>query len=668
MAWVYNLLDSSTTLTLNGGTNYALLPDGFQAPAPARRTTFGGRNYFRDGSDLMERVFSNRTVTVKIWIKGSTQDNLIANINAINNIVERGAEYSRTGLGSQLVLRRQWDNATNTSDFNVIDGELSVGGDAGDVHRFSPSTDYRIPATLSLICEPFILGEAETVENYIDNASFEITGTDLANWTQNIAGGASGSTALDTTQKKYGLASLKCTMTDTGGAGNVVGHTQVRTEVDAAEVWSFSVWVHVTALSNAKAGLELLYDDGSATVTSTYQTSVTSDWTLLSLANQTVPSGAGQVTIKLQINSTAADATGVAYFDGATAVLSSSLPDSFVTSRNVANSYADNSQATTNYIDVYPNLGDVPALMQVRVAENEAHTSMYVGARHAGRHTDTNMWIEGIGSGSIIHDQAGFLETQEGNQAGMNTGAPALDSGSVVTTFKIVNASGGTADLAADTWFRGNTTITTPPEGQYRVLFRVGFRTNIGAIASEELHFGMSYSYGAFTLLDDTNPSTANFTAFASSATAQVGHLLDLGTINIPPIGTPEGQTGADFVLKIFLGTNAANSSGNGDYLEFYTDAFMLLPIDFGGLYLSKDSSQDVVLLDSRSKNKAAYILNTSNVVQSFPSNQLGTMPTAHPEGTRLYFAFGENADNDWVIASGAAVSVTVVPRFLYVR
>jgi hypothetical protein len=666
MAWVYNLLDSSTTITLNGGTNYALMPDGFSAPPPPRRQTFGGRNYFRDGSDLMERVFENRTVTVRIWIKGSSQDNLIANINAVNNLLERGAEYARTGLGTQLLLRRQWDNATNTSDFSVIEGHLQIDGDAGDVHRFSPSTDYRISAILVLVCQPFILGDAETIENFIDNASFEITGTDLADWTQNID--ATGSTALDTTQKKYGLASMKLTMTDSAGSGRVVERTQVRAEVDATEVWSFSVWVHVTALSSAKAGLVLLYDDGSATTTTLYQTSVTSDWTLLSLANQTAPSGAGQVTIKLRLESTAADATGVAYFDGATAVLSSSLPDSFVTSRNVANSYADNSQATTNYIDVYPNLGDIPALMQVRVAENEAHTSMYVGARHAGRHTDTNMWIEGIGSSSIIHDQANFLETQEGNQAGMNTGAPALDSGSVVTTFKIVNATGGTADLAADTWFRGNTTITTPPEGQYRVLFRVGFRTNIGAIASEELHFGMSYTYGAFTLLDDTNPSTANFTAFASSATERVGHLLDLGTINIPPIGTPEGQTGADFVLKIFLGTNAANSSDNSDYLEFYTDAFMLVPIDFGGLYLSKDSAQDVVLLDSRSKNKAAYILDTSNVVQSFPSNQLGTMPTAHPEGTRLYFAFGENADNDWVIASGAAVSVTVVPRFLYVR
>ena len=98
MAWVYNLLDSSTTITLNGGTNYALIPDGFSAPPPPRRQTFGGRNYFRDGSDLMERVFQNRTVTVRIWIKGSSQDNLIANINAINNLLERGAEYARTGL------------------------------------------------------------------------------------------------------------------------------------------------------------------------------------------------------------------------------------------------------------------------------------------------------------------------------------------------------------------------------------------------------------------------------------------------------------------------------------------------------------------------------------------------------------------------------------------
>ena len=94
----------------------------------------------------------------------------------------------------------------------------------------------------------------------------------------------------------------------------------------------------------------------------------------------------------------------------------------------------------------------------------------------------------------------------------------------------------------------------------------------------------------------------------------------------------------------------------------------MLVPIDMGGIYLSKTSATDVVLIDSRSKPNGTYILNSADVVQSFPSNQLGTPPTAHPKGSRIYFAFGAGATNTWVIASGAKVKVTVVPRFLYVR
>jgi hypothetical protein len=668
MAWVYNLLNDDTTITLNGGTSYALQPNGFSAPPPKRRQTFGGANYFRDGSDLMQRRFANRQVTVNIWIKGSSQDTLITNINAINDILERGSEYSRTGLGSQLKLRRQWDNATNTSDFNVIEGVLNVQGDAGDVHRFSPSDNYRIPATLVFVCEPFILGASETIENFVDNASFEITDTDLANWTQNID--ATGSTALDTTQQKFGLASMKLTMTDSGGSGQVVERTQTLTDVDAAEVWSFSAWVHVTAVSNAKAGLILLYNDGSATTTTVYQTAVTSDWTLLSLANQTAPSGATQVIVKLRLEATAADATGVAYFDGVTAVLAASLPDSFVTSRNVGNSYADDSQATTNYIDVYPAVGagggDVPALMQLRLAGEANTTSVYAGARHGSRHTDDDIWIEGEGGTTSVLIDVSQTSENTGTQAGMNTSSAALDSESSVAHVYLENTAGTSFTVPIDSYFRTNFTIASPPEGQFRVLARAGWESNTGSGAPERFSFGLSYTYGGFTLLDDTNPSRTNFDALNSSATEQRGGVVDLGTITIPPVGIPENMTGASLVLKVFYDLNTATPSTHGQQLQWFLDAIMLMPIDAGGIYLSKPSATDVLLIDSLSKPSGVYILNSSDVVQSFPTNQLGTPPTAHPDGTRIYFAFIHTSS--WVIASGAKARVTVVPRFLYVR
>jgi hypothetical protein len=664
MAFAYSLIDDTTTLALNGGTSYALQPDGFDAPAPDRRQTFSGGGYFRDGSDLMERRFANRVVTLNIWIKGSSQDNLIANINAIHTILERGAEYSRSGLGSQLVLRRQWDSATNTSDFNVIEGAMSVQGDAGGIHRFSPSSDIRIPAIIELTCQPFILGTAETIDNYVDNAGFEIADTALANWTQNID--ATGSTARDTTQKKFGAASLKLIMTDSGSSGQVVERTQVRAEVDAAEVWSFSVWVHLTALSNAKAGLVLLYDDGSATTTTSYQTSTTSDWTKLTLANQTAPSGAGQVTIKLRLESTAADATGTAYFDGMTAVLSASAPDSWVGGHNVANAFADDSQATTNYIDIHPTGGDVPALVQVYVKENEDHTTVWAGARHGDRQTDADIWLEGEGGTKTrLVDDSTLTETST-NQAGMNTGSAALDSESSVAHQYFTNGSGGSYTLPIDVWFQNQIALSGIPEGQYRVLARAGWESDTSTVASQELIWGFGVTQGDFS--QDFDALINNFVAFESSSAETVGHLLDLGTVTIPAIKSPTGITGQSFKINIWSGTNATNAMANGQKLEYFLDAVMLMPIDQGSMYVSKTAGTDTVLIDSRSQPSGAYLLDGSDVATSYPDQQLGSPIYAHPDGTRVYFAFGSGSTNTWVIAHGATVKVTVVPRYLYVR
>jgi len=667
MAFAYNLQNDTTTLTLNSGTNYSVQPDGFDAPPPRRRQNFSGGGFFRDGSDLMERRFTNRTVTLNIWIKGSSQDNLIANINAVNHLLERGAEYSRTGIGSQLVLRRQWDSATNTSDFNVIEGVLTIVGDAGDVHRFSPSSDLRISASLQLICEPFILGTAETIENYINNPGFEVDDTDLANWSETKT--ATGTTARDATQKKFGDASLKLTMTNSGGSGQVIERSQVRAEVDATEVWSFSVWVHVTALSNAKAGLVLLYDDGSATTTTSYQTSVTSDWTKLTLENQTAPSGAGQVTIKLRLEATAGSATGTAYFDGAMLVLSASSPDSWVSGHNVANGFADDSQATTNYIDIHPIGGDVPALIQVYALEGTDHTTVWAGARHGDRMTDTDLWLEGESASRVITATVSELAETNGTQAGMNTGSAALDSESSVGHFVLTNSSGSSYTVLADTWFYAAFTLSSLPVGQYRVLLRAGWESDTSTVASQELNWGVGVRQGDFVELDATNPSTTKFVTFESSSAETVGHLLDLGTITVPTIKSPAGLTSQAFDIRVYMGTTASNATGNGEAIEWFLDAVMLMPIDQGSVYVSKTAGTDLVLIDSRSKPSGVYLLNTSTeVAESYPANQLGSPIFAHPDGTRIYFVFGTGATNTWVIADATTVKVTIIPRYLYVR
>jgi len=662
MAWTYTLRtdDSGTVLALNDGTNYSVQQDGFNAPAPARRMAVGGQSLFRHGADLLERVYENRVVNLRLWIMGSSRDNLITNINAINAALERAAEYAAFGLGSQLLFRRQWDSATNASDFHVLEGVLTLEGETTTLH----AKNNRIAAVLHLLCKPFVLGSAITASNYVFDPSFEIAGTALADWTENIT--ATGTTARSTAQAKYGTASLLLTMTNSGASGQVVERTQVLTDVDAAEVWSYSAWINFTALSNAKAVLVALYNDGGATQVTVERTTVTSGWVQITLANQTVPAGATQVTLKLRLESTASSATGTLYFDGAMAVLASSVPEIFVSGRDVYNHYDDDGQAHINYVDIYGVPGDLPALCQIKLTENEAHTEFWAGARHSGRLDDGSIWIEGESTtDNEINTPANFTYSS-------NSTADAAASNGAMEQTELIRQVGSDAALVAGTYARHEFTISTLPEGQYRVLIRCGWSHTDAAPdpTALDFQFGLSWTYGAQTLLDDTNPATASFVTLPSGLAEDAYAILDLGAIKVPPAVTPDGMTAASLVLKIFeryLNASGAVFTGaTGGRASWLLDAIFLLPVDTGMAYVSKTSAADVLLLDSRSRRQAVALLNTSDVIQSVPSTQYASAIEAHPNGTRVYCLW--EASNVHTIANGAKATVIVVPRYLAVR
>ena len=386
MAWSIQLENSATSLNLNDGTAFKVLMNGVDAPAPTLRTTYAGdSNLFRSGSRLIKQAYNNRTVILNLQVIGSSSDTLATNVESLEGFLRKAHEFSTFGLGSQVKLKYQWDSATNPVYFHVITGTFEPITAEQHGAMLQVNSDL-LNATLTLTCEPFAYGSQESIQNYVRDPSFEVAGTALADWTENKT--ATGTTARDTSTSKYGNANLKLTMTNSGGSGQVIERTQTLADVDAGEVWSFGVWIHLTALSNSKAGLVLLYNDGSATTTTSYRTTTTSDWTLLSLANQTAPSGATQVIVKLRLEATASSATGTCYVDAVTAVQATALPTTFVSSYEIANNLEDSAQLFTNYLDIYNIPGEVPATLQVYATENENHTKFWMGARQASRVSD----------------------------------------------------------------------------------------------------------------------------------------------------------------------------------------------------------------------------------------------------------------------------------------
>jgi hypothetical protein len=824
MAWTFQIEDATTSLNLNDGTSFKVMPGGFGAPSPSLRTTFAGDgNLFRSGSRLIRQSYNNRIVTLGVQVIGTSTDVLASNIESLESYLRSAQEFSSFASGSQIKLRYQWDSATSPVFFHVITGTF----DAIDAAQHGPmlTLNTRLQnARLTLICEPFAYGAQEVISNYVNDPSFEIAGTALADWTESKT--ATGTTARSTAQAKFGDASLLLTMTNSGGSGQVIERNQTLADVDAGENWSFECWAYVTALSNAKAGLVLLYNDGSATTATSYITSTNSGFVQMTIANQTVPSGATQVIVKLRLEATASSATGTAYFDAVTAVADSAIPTTWVSSRNVANIYSDASQATTNYLDVYNVPGNQPALLQLKAAENEAHTKFWMGARHNGRLDDAGIFHEaedfvntdwlvdnsdaatsagnetritrspvhvatvvatdtsttGFSTGTLavsgirraliawlstntnvahtsvtFNSDEGFTKVNEQESGGNKISIWVLKDPSVATaaiacvcastTEACLNVSAYQYASAETVWYanatestpvtaathtsgnvaatalgdlfvfgafhdnndggaatsgftlRGSSSagshtldngdtlfdetpkdkgftwtgsvvaagqaltlkagadqasipmvitkaISTPPRGQYRVLARADGQ---GAVWS----LGAGYGYGSITV----TPSASN--DYPATTGAAGYEILDLGTLTIPPVAIPENVSAGSFTIRVaaYLSTAAASKT-----LDL--DSIMLMPIDFGSLYLSKTSGTDVILSDSISDLRTAILLDASDVVQSIPSTQGGDPPMIHPDGTRLYFVSDDGAAD---IDDGWKMAVRVEPRFLSV-
>ena len=65
MAWTFQIEDATTSLNLNDGTSFKVMPGGFGAPSPSLRATYAGDgNLFRSGSRLIRQSYNNRTVTL----------------------------------------------------------------------------------------------------------------------------------------------------------------------------------------------------------------------------------------------------------------------------------------------------------------------------------------------------------------------------------------------------------------------------------------------------------------------------------------------------------------------------------------------------------------------------------------------------------------------------
>ena len=458
MAVTVQLTDGTNTVNLNDGTTFTTR--NISMPTPTYRTAMSGAgNLDRSGSYLLSQSYNNRTISLSVMVDGTSMDNLIAKINTVHDILRRATDFSQHGFGSQVYLNYQQDSATNAIRFNVIQGTYNPLGNVN--FPALNIADVLTNTVVSLVCEPFGIMAQETLSNYVDNPSFEVAGTSPStDWTQ--AHTATGTSANDTTEYIFGATNLKLIMTDSTSGGEWIGRYQ---DIASAADLTWSLYFHgrLDAASNSVLKLVAQFLDSADNVLLEedwiLDSTSSTDYSRLVLTSIKSPTNTDTLRVWCRLESSAVDATGTAFIDGWFADQVTSFPIAWMAGRAVYNhleaSTASDSQEEINYLDIYDVPGDIPSLMQIKVTENEAHTKLWIGARHADRLLDTALWHEG---------------NQFTGGDGLANTVDVTASNGVVGRWDASSAGAASTNAASPTI--ASEVVASPSVGQYRVLVR----------------------------------------------------------------------------------------------------------------------------------------------------------------------------------------------------
>ena len=540
MAYTLELSDGTTTYNLLDGPNtFGAKRDTLNIGVPeASRAT--SQSILRTGFDVTAHAYSKRTVSFLMSVTGTSIANLTTNLQNVTDAIRKARVWAITGAGSKWRLKYNPGGSAKDVYFTVRDGVVAVPPGALNTTNFASGNGIMTNVGVTLTCDPLAEGDSETIENYVDDPGFEVAGTALADWTENKT--ATGTTARDTSVKKWGNASLKLVMT-AGSSGQVIERHQTLTDIDAAEVWSYQVWVRIDALSNCKVVFEVDYTGGTPDITAESTSVDATQFVKLTLANKTAPSGTTAAVIRLRLEATGASPSGTVYFDGVLAVLASAIPDTWVSSRNVYNNLDDDDQAGVNNIDIHDVPGDQPAKLQLKLTENENHTKIWAGARHDTRQYDAGIrheaedfatWDEEPTDGSPSDGAYGKLITgiiHDANSSG------SVITNSVLTVSHTVGTTHGSRCLIVGVAVK-DASETTPSS----VTFNSVAMTQIGSTVTKT---GESISLWRLV-----NPATGANDIVATFGTTcdeiSLGGISLYGVDQTTPVGTSANAHGSD--------------------------------------------------------------------------------------------------------------------------
>ena len=631
MAYTIKLYDGTTTIDLHDGTTYKVEEGGFTCPPPSRHQAWSGASHFRDGTDLVEQHYNNRTVTVLVQIIGTDEDTLATAIQDVEQMLERAKDYSAYGIGTNVELQYAWDGATTTVYFDVITGSLDLGRFQTiylDKHHMVRS------AIITLTCKPFARGAEVVLSNYLRNPGFELwTGGVPDEWTlQNITA------TEDTDAADVHQGDSSCILLGAGGAAVSYAWQAINGwNVPLVKIYTFDLWVRIVAGVGAEVQ-QISIEDG---VAETFSGAIPKDgdWHFVTVTRPLNP-GATHCHVRIYYDTGASgQQLDVMHVDqGGVWSYADCTPDYFpaagwVSGRELTNRCDQSAGAGyenfINYLDTYEIPGDVPAALKVYVEEVDATNEMWVMQ-------------------TTRHDKEELILEAEDRTAEVNVAGNALVWTAPVGVSHGQYLNGAAANAEAGTnyfYFRLSSAVLK--RGLYKVLAAVYYS------AVDVFTIALGWAYGNISYV----PAATEYTSIGGTGFA----FIDLGALSIYPFQVPDGEVIGDFDIRIYVKHTDPGAPGS----NFRADFLWLVPLDEGMVKVDHTAGTEIVLLDTITARRGVYLLDTTTEEVAAIPEYLGAPDRLSTLPMRIYVLSHDGADID--LTDEFLAHIKYIPRFLTV-
>lgn len=364
---------------------------GFELDDPGWRPQVaqfkGGGSYansqIAEGQTLVAGEYDNVVDTIPLVARGTSEAKCIQTYRRLQQFIKRASDYWKepseyddvwlevrpSGLGCMTGYARVVK--ASCADFANPFGQPFFS------HQALSMADG-----LSLVVEREPLWRAVApgdmigpLYNLLRNPDFEEWNSGVADsqpdcWSDVEVGGITGTNARDTAIPKWGRADLAVNVTNSTGAGQAKGVTQVAEGTEDGQIYTLVGWVRNAEVTNGVGRILITSLLGNYEA---YRKATRHGW---ELATYVFTAGVGDVIgVNCEILSTAAGTVGTVYFDSLMLLkgnweeeaLAEVLP--YMTSSHVYNHW-DTGAGHLNYVDAWEVPGDGDALVRLELMNN----------------------------------------------------------------------------------------------------------------------------------------------------------------------------------------------------------------------------------------------------------------------------------------------------------